>query len=382
MTCRKDFIGLSNCKNIVKKGNENMKIIQIIPTIAYGDAVGNDSLAVMRVIKEMGYKTGIYAENIDDKLHEADVYRISDLPKLQNDDIIIFNHSTGTDLCYNLSKIPGRKMMIYHNITPPKYFKNYNKTAEGLCAYGYEGTRYLSDKIEYAMADSRYNANDLKKMGYECPVFIRPILIPFDDYKKTPDKTIIKQYSNDGYLNIVFVGRIAPNKKYEDVIAAYAYYKKHINPRSRLILVGSSANMELYCDYLKDYVKALNLEDVIFTGHVKFNAILAYYRIADVFLCMSEHEGFCVPLVEAMFFKVPIIAYNSSAIEETLGGSGFLTDTTNPVFIAKLIDRIVIDKNLRDSIIKKQDQRLECFSYENIRSKLVEGLTGFIDKIY
>lgn len=360
-----------------------MKIIQLITTIAYGDAVGNDAFAIMRVLRELGYETGIYAENIDDKLEKSQfVKHVSELPELEKNDIVIFNHSTGTELCYSLPKIKARKMMIYHNITPPEYFSMYNKSAEKVCAYGYEGTGRLSGEIEYVIADSKYNAEDLKKMGYKCPMFVRPILIPFDDYKKDPDETVIDRYTNDGYVNIVFVGRVAPNKKHEDIIAAFAYYKRHINARSRLILVGSDGNMEQYSAALKGYVDALCLNDVIFTGQVKFNAILAYYRIADIFLCMSDHEGFCVPLVEAMFFKVPIIAYNSSAIEETLGGSGFLIDSKDPVFTAKLIDKIIKNKELRDSIIKEQSERLKYFSYDNMREKLLEGLTKFIDKTY
>ncbi len=356
-----------------------MKIIQVIPTVSFGDAVSNDARAICRVISEMGYKTGIYAENIDSRIRDPFLHRITKLPEIKRDDIVIFNHSTGTDLCYKLPELGGRKMMIYHNITPPKFFDMYSLRSKELTEYGYRGTEFLSDKIEYVMPVSEYNASDLRNMGYNCPMYIRPILIPFEDYEKEPDKGIIEKYSGDGYTNIVFVGRIAPNKKHEDLIKTFAYYKKHINPKSRLILVGSDSGMERYSGYLKSYAEALMVGDVIFTGHISFKAILAYYNIADVFLCMSEHEGFCVPLAEAMFFKVPIIAYDSSAIADTLGGSGILIKDKDPVFVSMMIDKLVKDPALREYVVAKQSERLKDFAYEKIKARFVNGLTDFIN---
>ncbi len=358
-----------------------MRIIQVIPTVSFGDAVSNDARAICKVIAEMGYKTGIYAENIDYKINDPHVHRLSKLPRLTNEDIVIFNHSTGTELCKQLPTLPGRKMMIYHNITPPHFFEPYNTVAARVTRKGYSGTRFLSDKIDYVMAVSEYNAQDLRKMGYKCPMFIRPILIPFDDYKKEPDRGVIEKYS-DGYTNIVFVGRVAPNKKQEDLIKTFAYYKKNVEPKSRLIIVGNDSGMEKYSSCLKNYVEALGVDDVVFTGQISFKAILAFYKVADVFLCMSEHEGFCVPITEAMFFDVPIIAYNSSAVPDTLGGSGILVDDKDPIFLSLLIDRVVKDKELREQIIQNQKARLADFSYENMRARLIEGLNSFINKTY
>ena len=357
-----------------------MKIIQIMPTVSFGDAVSNDARAIADVIEEMGYKTAIYAENIDPRIKDKRIRKVSKLGKIGKRDIVIFNHSTGTNLCYTLPKLSGRKMMIYHNITPPEFFRPYSAAATRLTQFGYDGTAYLSDKIEYVMPVSEYNASDLRRMGYKCESFTRPILSPFEDYEKAPDPQVMEKYSGDGYTNIVFVGRIAPNKKQEDLIAAFSYYKKHINPKSRLIIVGSSGGMERYADSLKEYAESLGTEDIIFTGHVSFPEILAYYRVSNVFLCMSEHEGFCVPLVEAMYFDTPIIAYDSSAIADTLGGSGILINDKDPVFVSMVIDRLVKDEALRNHVIEKQRQRLADFSYENMKARLMEGLNRFIKR--
>lgn len=358
-----------------------MNIYQVMPTVSFGDAVSNDARAISKVISEMGYKTGIYAENIDKRVSGSDIRRIDKLPAVKKDDIIIFNHSTGTDLCYKLKEMNGHKIMIYHNITPPEFFAGYSLTSQKLTQYGYKGTKDLADTIEYVISVSQYNADDLKRMGYKCPMTVRPILIPFSDYDKAPNHQLIDKYSGDGYTNIVFVGRLAPNKKQEDVIAAFAYYKKFINKKSRLILVGSDSSMEAYSRKLKKYAEALMLEDVIFTGQVSFDSILAWYRLADVFLCMSEHEGFCVPLIEAMYFNVPVIAYDSSAISSTLGGSGLLIDSKDPVETAMLIDRLVKDNDLKNEVVKGQNERLKYFSYENVRNMFVSQLGSFIESI-
>ncbi len=360
------------------KGDQ-LKILQILPTISYGDAVGNDTIAIKKVIEEMGYETGIYAENIDKRYVNSVARKIDKIPKLNKDDILIYHKSTGTDLSFTLDKYNCRKIMIYHNITPPEFFSIYSKESMQLTKKGIDGLIYLKDKIDYCLAVSEFNKKDLIDIGYDCKIDVRPILIPFEDYEMIPDKNIISKYDDD-WVNIVFVGRIAPNKKQEDLIKSFYYYKKFINKNSRLFIVGSYNGMNKYYNNLRTYADALEIDDVYFTGHVKFNEILSYYKLADVFLCMSEHEGFCVPLVEAMHFKVPVIAYNSSAIPDTLNGSGIIVDEKDPVFIAKLIHRMVTDVDLRNEVIKRQTQKLSDFSYDVIKEKFVSYLDEFIKK--
>lgn len=355
-----------------------MRVVQLLPTLSFGDAIGNDTIALKGVISEMGYDTDIYAENIDKRLPEGIAQKADKLRDLKKDDVLIYHKSTGTDLTFKIDNYKCRRIMVYHNVTPPEFFRPYNTAATQLTELGYKGVEYLRDKIDYVLAVSAYNRSELVKMGYTCPMDIRPILIKFDDYRQTPDEATIKKYS-DGKKNLVFVGRIAPNKKQENVIRAFYCYKK-LEPESRLILVGSSKGMENYYERLQKYANALGIgDDVIFPGHIKFSEILAYYRLADAFVCMSEHEGFCVPLVEAMFFDVPVIAYDTSAISDTLGGSGVLLDNNDPVFAAAVIDRVLTDEKLRESIIEGQRRRLEDFSYERIKATFEKELTDFIN---
>ena len=353
----------------------------MLPTVTYGDAVGNDVIALDRVLKKAGYRTGIYAERIGQKIPAGLARSISKVPKLKDDDVIIYHFSTGTGLNFRLPEYNGRKILVYHNVTPSEYFSGYSVSAWNLCRYGIEGAEFLSDKVEYCLADSEFNKQNLRDLGYKCPVDVLPILIPFDDYRKAPNKRILERYSGDGYINLLFTGRIAPNKCQEDVIAAFYQYHKNYNERSRLFLVGNYSGMEVYHDELVRYAKELGIGDnVIFTGHIGFDEILAYYHNADLLLCMSEHEGFCVPLVEAMFFDIPIIAYDSSAIAGTLGGSGFLLKEKNPLETAGVMNYIMQNKDFSETMKKTQRERLKDFDHEVVEKQFLNYMDSFANK--
>lgn len=354
-----------------------MRVVQVIPTLAYGDAVGNDTLALKKVIKDMGYKTQIYAESIAPPLDSKVALDIKKLQGLEEKDIAIYHLSTGTKLNFDFAQYKCRKIIIYHNITPPDFFRGYDNFFEQICRWAVEGARFLADKADYCLADSVYNKENLEKLGYKIPIDVLPIVIPFDDYRKEPDQEVLEKY-RDGRHNIVFTGRVAPNKCHQDIIAAFACYKKYYDNGARLFLIGSYRDEDTYYRKLKKYIELLGVEDVVFTGHIKFEEILAYYHIADVFLCMSEHEGFCVPLVEAMFFGVPIVAYNCTAVPMTLGDGGILVNKKDPVETASLINRIILDGELRALISENQKKRLLDFQYKRIAGMFCGYLEKFI----
>ena len=359
-----------------------MKIIQLMPTLSYGDAVGNDALALYVFLSQKGYNTLIYAENIDPRINKENVKHYSEMPSLSGEDILLYHFSTGCEaLAQVLRKCTCRKVMIYHNITPGKYFNDYNQGLMKLVDDGRKELSELKDIFECCLADSEYNKQDLIREGYTCPIEVLPILIPFKDYEKLPDETVLKQYENDGTTNILFTGRIAPNKKQEDVIAAFACYHKYMNPNSRLFIVGSDSGMEIYADRLKQYVKLLGIQEhVIFTGHIPFSQILAYYKLADVFLCMSDHEGFCVPLIEAMVFNTPILAYRAAAVPETLGYAGIVLEDRKPVYVAKMIQNVVDNKPLHKTLVALMQKRLDYFSYEKTTKRFEEYLKAIMEK--
>ncbi len=205
-----------------------MRIIQVVPGIYYGDAVGNDILALDNIIKEKKIATGIFTYHIGNRISEDVAFKLETL-EVKPDDIIIFHVAIATPLNEWIKTQPCKKIMVYHNITPPKFFAPYDENASSACSMGLEQVSSISDVFDMVLADSSFNKQDLIDMGYKTDMKVLPILIPFSDYDKTPSSATIEKYSNDGYTNILFVGRIAPNKCQQDVIAAFDAYQKNYN---------------------------------------------------------------------------------------------------------------------------------------------------------
>ena len=359
-----------------------MKIIQVISVFSKGDAVCNNAITIKKLLTSLGYDSEIYVENEDYDITNAsiDLKYISVLPELDISDIIIYHLSTCVLSKDKLVDMKCRKVGIYHNVTPPEFFAECSFPLYMVCKRAVDEIKSLADTFDYCIADSTFNRDNLIQLGYKCPIDVIPILLNYDDFKKESNKSILSNY-NDGKTNIIFVGRVVPNKKQDDLISIFSCYKKNYDSSARLFIIGSSdAYTERYKKQLEELVKHNNVDDVIFTEKIPFDELLAYYHLADVFLCMSEHEGFCVPLVETMMFDIPIVAYNSSAIEETLGGSGILISKKEPLVIAGIINRLMNDQKLRAKVIHGQRQRLEELSYDKLSKKLGNCLRSLIEK--
>ena len=358
--------------------NGRPRVIQLVSSLNYGDAVGNEVIAFKKALVCAGYVTEIFTEAISPKLpaDTAKHYRL--MPTLDEDDIVIYHFASQCALFDVVKNLKCRVILRYHNITPPEFFEGYDENAVRACSIGLEQAAELKDIVDYCLPVSEFNKTDLENMGYTCPMKVMPILIRFSDYELTPGQGVIDRYS-DGITNILFVGRVAPNKKFQDVISAFAEYKKTYDRTARLFLVGSFGEGDRYYSELLQHIRSIGVEDVIFPGHIPFADILAYYSIADVFLCMSEHEGFCVPLVEAMYFHVPVVAYASSAIPSTLGGSGILLESKDFSAAAAEVNRLVTDEALRSETVEKQDRRLRDFDADVIKNSLIEYLEEIIN---
>lgn len=350
-----------------------MRIFQVIENIVYGDAISNYCVNICKLLKERGYETAIYAVHYDKRLDDELVLPLDHLPSLMKDDLIIYQMCQKSIINTMITEWGCKKACIYHNITPAHFFLPYDVFQPAFQKRGLREIKKLNKAFDYIWGDSVFNCQDLITMGYDKnKVTVFPILIDFDDFLQDPDEKIRNKYS-DEWVNILFVGRIAPNKKQEDIIRIFTYYKKYMNQKSRLILIGSFFNAA-YQNCLEKYIEELDVKDVIFPGHISFKEILGFYKTADIFLCMSEHEGFCVPLLEAMLFDVPIIAYECTAVPETLGGSGVLVREKNPAKVSFMIDQIIKNEELKKEMIEKQRRRLNDFSFEKVSRKLLEQI--------
>lgn len=352
-----------------------MQIHQWLPGFASGDAISNYAIALQRIIKGWGYESEIFCpgRHVSPKVRSLckDWETYPDYSNSQN--IVIYHFSIGSPLSERFKTLPDKKVLIYHNITPDKYFRQINAEKALVLYQGREELRTLRDVPQLALADSEYNRLELEEWGYKNTGVVPPFL-DFDGLNSKPLKKVLNQYRDD-WINILFVGRVTPNKKIEDIIKVFYYYKNAVNPKSRLFIVGSFVGMEKYCSFLRALALELNLPNVILTGHVTTPELVAYYKLASLFLCMSEHEGFCIPLVESMYFGIPIIAYAAAAVPWTLGGSGVLVYEKDFPMIAELIDVVLHNK---EEIVSGQKQRLKDFSKERVASEFHSILYNFI----
>jgi glycosyltransferase involved in cell wall biosynthesis len=349
-------------------------IHQILAGYSNGDAISNEARVWRTTFRGWGHASEIYCET----------KRI--LPELRNeardlatatatigpDDIAILHLSIGSDANLLFKSLRCRKVILYHNITPPDFFRGYNEEIVHQLILGREHLAHLRDAADINLAVSRFNATELSEAGYK-DVGVIPLIVDRSHWNGPVDRRIVTKY-RDGFTNIVFVGRCAPNKRIEDLMFTLYYSQKYVNPQTRCIHVGSFAGLERYQGLLRTKAMELRLQHFVVTGSVRADELRAYYQAADVFLCLSEHEGFCIPLLEAMGHRVPVIAFDAGAIAETLDGAGVLVKKKDFGVIAETVQRIATDLPLRQAVIAGQNTRLEKFERLDIPGMMRSAL--------
>lgn len=347
-------------------------IHQFTPVLAKNDAIGRTLLEMQKLFREWGYTSEIYVETPIDETSKIS-YKYTDYQPKKSD-LVIYHHSIGSVLADFVSKLRISKILCYHNITPPHFFTNYNKDIASQLHTGRLELEKLAGSFEYVMAASDYTKQELRTLGFQN-------ILPFQYFinmerfnKIKPKHELLQKFSDT--KNIIFVGRKVPNKKIDDLLKVFAYFKI-LNPKSRLFVLGGSWSIDAYVEELNQLIQILKLEDVIFVNTLTDEELASYYKVSNAFLCMSEHEGFCIPLVEAMYFDLPIVAFNSSAIPDTLGGSGILVNHKKYAEIAEILDMITSNQSFQNEILSKQKERLKSFSIEAAKRILKEN----IDKI-
>ena len=359
-----------------------MKIFQFIESLSAGDGMGNHTILTQQALRQAGYQIETFANSIASNVPPRTARYFSPELPIGPEDIILLQFGVSGRIAEHMKRFACRKIMMYHNITPPHFFAGYDSAAYRYTSDAYQIVAEWArlDMFDAVIAPSHYNINELHAMGFspKKTAYLPGCLIPVEDYNEAPDQDTLNDFK-DGRTNILFVGRITPNKKQQDIVRAYAYYQACIDPTARLIFVGSGENSP-YGKAIKDYIRQLGLKNVIFPGFISSSSLVALYQSADVFVCMSEHEGFCIPLVEAMIFDVPIIAFDAAAVPDTLGGAGVLLHEKDPALTAKWIERIVKDADLRARIIAGQRRRLEDFNQERTGRAMADIMESFISE--
>jgi glycosyltransferase involved in cell wall biosynthesis len=269
--------------------------------------------------------------------------------------------------------LSGRRVLQYHNITPASFFAPYDAGLFRLAAIGRQELRTLVGHVDLALGDSDFNRRELEEMGFS-PTGVMPIAVDTGRITQGPRRPALEKILGDGLINILFVGRIVPNKKIEDHIRLAEVYKRYVDAYYRFIFVGRYDGVPRYFAQIQALVNEYrNLPDRFwFTGPVPDEDLAAFYRWADVYVSLSEHEGFCVPLVEAMAADVPVLAYAAGAVPETLGGAGVLFSPKDLELAAETMGMLVYDRPMRSAVLAGQRRRLLDFAPDRIERRLHE----------
>ena len=352
-----------------------IRIHQVLATLGYGDAIGHEVLGIQRVLRAAGYESEIFVETADHRLEPLtrDYRELVDFS--QPDNLLLHHFSLGSKASRTAYALPDRMALIYHNITPPEYFVDVHRRLARQTFRGRRELQAYAGRCDLALGDSEFNRQDLEALGFPRTAVL-PVVPDFTHLDHEPNWLVARDF-DDEWTNIVFVGRVIANKKIEDLICWFHAYHTIFNPRSRLLLVGAHSGFERYLASLHQLVGRLGASHVHFVGHVSDAELVAFYETADLFLCASEHEGFCVPIIEAFYKQVPVLAYAATAVPSTMDGAGILFEDRTPIHVATLMDAIISNADVQDQIVDGQ-----LAAVDRLRSKdFPATLLGFVDRV-
>ncbi len=337
-----------------------MRIDQLVPAFHRGDAIGDTAFHMKEFFSSQGFQSEIYCLTRDEG-QEDDCRLFSEFEKPVSSDITILHYALPSPLTKAFANLPSRRVILYHNLTPHEFFTEFSPEMTRISRLGREELTSLVPYVDMALADSEFNRQELVEFGFpKTAVF--PLFVDFKKYSQ-PMNRFTQELFGDGRTTVLFVGRIVPNKKIEDLIRVIFYYKKYISPLVRLVVVGKTSSLPAYYKSLVQLADEFYLkpEEICFTGHIPDDEMFSLYRVSDVFLSLSEHEGFGLPFIESMVFDLPVIAYDCTAVPYTLDGAGILIKHKKVDYVAELVELVVHQKKLRENIIRGQRQNLERF---------------------
>jgi len=353
------------------------RVHQLLGAFHEGDAVGNQARTIQGHLRRRGYESEIFAGWIDQRLVRAARPLRDYVDVSAPDTVCLFHFAAGSPAGRLIYHAPDRLVLIYHNITPARFFSGFSPSLARLSHLGRRELAAFASRTELALGVSDLNRAELTAAGF-ASTGVLPFVFDRDAYRRPPSAVVRRLYG-DGRTNILCVGRLAPNKRLEDVLRGFAVYQRFIDRRSRLLLVGEQDSVERYSGALLRLIRELRLERVVLAGHVEHDELLGYYSVADVLLSLSEHEGFGVPLVEAMELGVPVIAYDAGAVAETLQGGGVLLKGKHPELVAELVHSLASDPDLRRAVLATQEKALAKLRATDFAALLMDRLAPVLE---
>jgi len=351
-----------------------VRVDQWLPAAHRGDAIGDEAMRIRDVLRRSGMTSDVFALDIDEDA-QGDALPFPDKPE---SDVTLLHFAIPSPLTAALAEAPGKKIVIYHNITPAEFFRGYDDELVRISTAGRAELATLADVCDLALGDSEFNRLELEELGFE-RTGVLPILMDFEPFQNGEPGPVMEEILSDGRANFLFVGRVYPNKRFEDLARLAYFYKKYISEDFRFILVGKAGRMERYQQSVQALADRWGLvpSEFLFTGHVSFEDLLACYRCSDVFVSMSEHEGFSVPLIESMITELPIMAFSAGAVPDTLGGAGIQFNEKRYEELAEMAHLLTFDESLREAVIQSERTRSERFRPERVEAELL----GYVEEV-
>lgn len=349
-----------------------MQIHQFLTSYSYGDAIGNEALEIREYLRGKGYESNIFALHYHPRYANQIINYLEYDRFSHPDNIVIFHFSIGSAVTRKFLRVPDKKVIIYHNITPFQFFLDYHRILAKDCYKGRIEFKTLVGKVDLALGDSHYNEQELKDLGFS-RTGVLPLVMNFSKFEAAVIP-VLKELFDDGKTNILYVGRIIPNKRIDDILKIFHLYQTYFNPDSRLFVIGEYRGFERYLTALQKMTAILKVRNVHFSGHVPEEELISYYKLSHIYLHMSEHEGFCAPVPESFYLNIPVVAFDGGAVRETMGQGGILVTRKKFLEIAGIIDRIRSDQALKQQVITSQRKELERYRQNRTGQILLDYL--------
>jgi len=356
------------------------RVTQLLPAAHAGDATGDSALHLAAALRQVGYEAAVHALTIDEGLRGT-VQPMEALAAPGPDDLTLLHFAIPSPLSELLMKADGTRAIVYHNLTPPELLLPFCPEIAALTARGAAQLRELaaSGRIDAAIGVSDFNCEGLRAAGFEDPTTL-PLALDLSQYEVASDPIVAAQEAVSP-TTFLTVGRVAPNKRLESFLRAAAYYVDHIDPHAQFVIVGGNRGLERYSDALAELASSLGLDGRLrWAGRVPLADLVGWYRSADVYMCTSEHEGFCAPLLEAMHFGVPILARHAAAIPETLGDAGLTFVDENPATLAEMMHVLATDPPTRERLIANGHHRVKLFAPARVMERWLAAVNEMIGK--